>query len=104
MSFQYNQQLSFQAIYRFNIATSFPSNKEEASYEEISQTTGLKVSELRRILRHAMTSRVFREPREGVVAHTGASKLLAINQLVHQAVGFMTEELWPAAVRVSLLL
>lgn len=48
-----------------------------------------------------MTSRIFREPREGVVAHTAASKMLAVNPLVHQLIGMVTEELWPAAARVG---
>ena len=93
--------ISLQAICRFGIATSFADGREEASYEEISRACGLGEPEVRRILRHAMANRIFRESEEGVVTHTAASKMLAVNCLMRDWVGMMTEELWPAATRVG---
>jgi len=88
--------LSTQAIDRFNILSSFPTH-EEASFEEISKTCGMNEIDVRRILRHAMTKRIFHEPRKGIVAHTAASKLLAEDLKMSDWVGTVTDELWQAA-------
>lgn len=93
--------ISLQAIYRFKLATSFPTDKDEASFEEISQASGLNVQAVRRILRHAIAHHIFREPRKGFVAHTAASKLLATDPLLNDCAGFITEEMWPSATKVK---
>jgi hypothetical protein len=85
-----------QAIGRFNIATSFPIH-EETSFADIAQTCHVNELDVRRILRHAMTKRIFSEPRKGVVAHTAASRLLAEDSQVADWVGANTDELWQAA-------
>jgi len=53
--------------------------------------------DVRRILRHAMTKRIFHEPRKGIVAHTAASRLMAEDAQVADWVGANTDELWQAA-------
>ena len=95
--------ITLHAIYRFGLATSFPDNKE-ATFEEISQLSGLGASHVQRLLRHAMTHRIFCEPRKGVVAHTAASKYLATNPLMHEWVGMVYEEMWPAASKACSVL
>ena len=94
---QHAISITLHAIYRFGLANSFPDDKDEATFEEISQRTGLCVSHVQRILRHAITHRIFCEPQKGVVAHTAASKYLATNPLMHEWVGMVYEEMWPAA-------
>ena len=93
--------VSLQAIYRLGLATGFPHEKGEATFGEIALYSGVCESHVRRILRHAMTYRIFCEPRKGVVAHTAASKLLAKNPLMHEWIGMVSEEMWPAATRAS---
>ncbi|KAL6721260.1 hypothetical protein ACLMJK_000362 [Lecanora helva] len=88
-----DEPLSLQAITRFDIAKAFPID-EEATFAQIAKTCGLDESVLKRLLRHAMTKRVFREPHKGVVAHTAASKLLATDQQIHDWVRVSTDELW----------
>ncbi|KAF4620234.1 hypothetical protein G7Y89_g14586 [Cudoniella acicularis] len=73
-----NHLVSLHAIQRFGIAKSF-TVREETSFAEISQRCGLQEHDVRRIIRHAVTQRVFDEPRPGIVVHTGASRLLAEN-------------------------
>lgn len=97
----HNAPISLQAIYRFKLATSFPTDKDEASFEEISQASGLNVQAVRRILRHAMAHHIFQEPRKGFVAHTAASKLLATDPLLNDSVGLLTEEFWSSATKVK---
>lgn len=43
---------------------------------------------------------IFREPEPGMVAHTQASKILA-NPVMNDWLKVGTEEMWPAAVKVS---
>ncbi len=87
--------LSMQAIAHFNIASAFPIHKE-ATFAEVSNTCGLDEPLVRRILRHAMTKHVFKEPRKGFVAHTAASRLLAEDAGMHDWVGTTTDEFWQA--------
>ena len=47
-----------------------------------------------------MTYRIFQEPTKGVIAHTAASKALAQVDMLPETVGFVTQEMWPAAARV----
>ena len=69
------------------------------SFAHIAASCNQNELDIRRLLRHAMTLRVFREPRKGVVAHTAASKLLA-DPCMLDWLGNTCEETWPAAVRV----
>lgn len=88
--------LSMQAISRFNIARSFPVH-EEASFADIAKTCGVNELDVRRILRHAMTKRIFHESRKGFVTHTAVSRLLAEDSQMADWVGTNTDELWQAA-------
>lgn len=89
-----------QAIYRYDLATSFPPDREETTYAELATVTGLPDNHIKRVLRCAMTYHIFREPRKGVVAHTAVSKLLADDALVTEWVGMVSEEIWPAVSKV----
>lgn len=98
-----NQLTGLHAINRFQIAEKFPKDKESATYAELSLSTGLPEFQLRRLLRQAMTQRIFTEPTEDSVAHTAASKML-MKPFVHERVDFTCEEIWPAATKVHFLL
>ncbi|KAF2730279.1 sterigmatocystin 8-O-methyltransferase precursor [Polyplosphaeria fusca] len=97
---RFNSWTSTQVIERFGIARAFPPG-ETATFEDIAQACSLPVSDTRRILRHAMTSYIFKEPSPGVVAHTAASKTLAEIPPLAQCIGFLGNEMWPSASRVS---
>ncbi len=90
--------LGIQAIYRFNIASSFPVGSE-TTFPEIAERCGQTEDDLRRLLHFAMTDRIFKEPRKGVVAHTPASKALNEHPMLRACLGQLCEELWPAASR-----
>ena len=86
------------ALTRFRIANTFPIH-EEKSFSEIANACGLDESVMRRLLRHAMTKNIFREPRKGVISHTAVSRLLAEDSKLHDWVGASTDELWQAATQ-----
>ena len=92
--------MSLQAIYHYKIAAAFPVDGE-GTFAQIAQKCGLDESVIRRILRHAMANRVFKEDRKGVVVHTGMSKLLAEDPLFLDYVGIGSEDMWAAAVNVG---
>ena len=71
------------------------------SFAELSEVSGLSESHTKRILRHAMTLRIFKEHRKGFVSHTAASELLARDELMREWLGMVTEEMWPAATKVG---
>lgn len=65
------------AINRWGLAKHVPL-EGDISYLELSEITGISQPLLKRILRYAMTSRLFCE-RDGRVAHTSTSRLLVEN-------------------------
>ncbi|RYO44975.1 hypothetical protein AA0116_g13495 [Alternaria tenuissima] len=47
-----------------------------------------------------MTRHIFREPAPGFVAHTAASALLSRDSVTRDVVGLITDEMWPAGLKV----
>lgn len=90
--------MSLQAIYRFNIASCFAID-EEISFGEVSQRCQIDESDVRRLLRMATVNHIFREPQNGIIAHTAISKLLAEDPLVHQWIGIVCDDMWPSGCR-----
>lgn len=87
-----------QAIARFGIAKMVPIGGK-IPFSSIAEKTGLTEDMTRRLLRFAMTMRIFREPEPGFVAHTKASTVLSDDNM-NSWLGAGTEEMWPAAVRM----
>ncbi|KAF7527536.1 hypothetical protein G7054_g10430 [Neopestalotiopsis clavispora] len=94
----FNNCVSLQAISRFNMASLVPAGGQ-TTYANIAEQTGLDERSVRRVIRHAITMRVFREPEPGVVAHTQASKALT-NPIANDWVSCGTEEMWPASSKM----
>ncbi|KAL8911651.1 MAG: hypothetical protein Q9171_003211 [Xanthocarpia ochracea] len=55
---------------------------------------------MRRILRHAISYRIFCEPYKGFIAHNSVSQYLAENYHIRQWIGMVSEEMWPAATKL----
>ncbi|KAI1873154.1 uncharacterized protein JN550_003407 [Neoarthrinium moseri] len=94
----FNNCVSLQAISRFKIASLVPAGGQ-TTYANIAKETGLDERAVRRIIRHAITMRVFREPEPGIIAHTQASKALT-NPIANDWVSCGTEEMWPASAKM----
>lgn len=86
-------------ISRFGIAALVPAHGQ-ASFADIAKQTPLTEQMVGRILRHAMTMRIFHEPQPGMVAHTKASKILA-DPVTNNWLRVGTEEMWSASAKVS---
>jgi hypothetical protein len=69
-------------------------------FAEIARQTPLTEQMVGRIIRHAAMTRIFYEPKTGMVAHTKASSLLA-NSDTKDWIRAGTEELGPAAGKVN---
>ena len=69
LSLQSVKSLSLRAVYHFKIAEAVPQN-ENISYVELAKKTNFEATNLRRLVRHAMTNHIFKEPCLGYVAHT----------------------------------
>jgi hypothetical protein len=67
------------------------------SYADIAAATGLDETNAKRIIRHAMTNRIFTEPRAGYVAHTAASRVLRDDHAMVDWVGVCSSEFYQAA-------
>lgn len=62
-------------------------------------SSGLAESDVRKLVRYAVTQRIFDEPRPGVIVHSAASRLLAEDPGVHDFVAACSDELWQAAAQ-----
>ena len=98
---QHNNMVSLHAIHRYGIARHLPLDRP-TSYAALADSTGLEPALMKRVVRHAITHRVFREPEKGFVEHTATSRLLT-GKNANSWMGVGCEEMWPAALRVSLL-
>lgn len=89
------------ALYQYKIPNAFPV-AQEATFAEIASKTNCSEKIVGRILRYAITNRIFKEVRKGVVAHTATSKALVEDEKFRDYVGMRCEEMWQAEVNVSL--
>ncbi|GAP82382.1 putative sterigmatocystin 8-O-methyltransferase [Rosellinia necatrix] len=93
-----NNSLCLQAIARYGIANLVPPGRH-VSFAELARQTTLNEQMMTRLLRHAMTMRIFREPEPGQVAHTKASKLMARPHM-NAWLRIGTHDMWPAATKM----
>ena len=88
---------------RYQIASNIHLD-EIATFGDVARKCGLAESETRRLLRNAMTMRVFQEPQPGTVAHTAASSALSKVPMLTDWVGLLLDEMWPAQTKARLVL
>ncbi|KAJ4263755.1 hypothetical protein NW762_005788 [Fusarium torreyae] len=69
---------------------------ESIALTELQTKTTLDPINLARTLRHAMTNKIFQEPRPGFIAHTAASKVLAKDATLQAWVGMNGDDFLPA--------
>ncbi|PTB40951.1 uncharacterized protein TrAFT101_006102 [Trichoderma asperellum] len=92
--------LSLQSIWEFKIADAVPLDGKisyedlTAKVKELNNGLSLSVLDLRRLVRHAITNRIFAEPEKGFVAHSRTSRLIREDAPLRNWVGFMCNDLW----------
>ncbi|KAH7076820.1 S-adenosyl-L-methionine-dependent methyltransferase [Paraphoma chrysanthemicola] len=72
---------------------------DKITFDEISERTGLAKHAVRRLVRHAITMRIFDEPEHEVITHSKISKFLTI-PYVNGWVEFEGRDTWPATTRI----
>ncbi|OAR02794.1 hypothetical protein LLEC1_00194 [Akanthomyces lecanii] len=91
--------LTLQIINHYGIAALVPTSGT-ISFAELESKTSLDAINLARIMRHAMTNRIFCEPTPGTLAHTALSRCLADDAALQDWIGFNSEDIFPAAANV----
>ncbi len=84
--------LSLDFIHTYQIGRSLGQN-ETTTFKDIADSSNLDEDDTRRILRLAITNRIFREPEPGVVAHSAASYAIATNPFLAAWTGVATKEI-----------
>ncbi|KAI9644379.1 hypothetical protein NHQ30_007736 [Ciborinia camelliae] len=97
--YSHNARNSLHAIIRYDLATALPIDST-ATFKTIALARGLNTLDTTRVLRHAMTYRIFSEPSPGVVSHTASSRLLAERPDLRAWIATTLDELLPAASRM----
>jgi hypothetical protein len=69
----------------------------DISFADLAKAVRLNETDLRRLLRHAMTNRMFRESRDGYVAHSAASRVIRDDQQMIEWVGVCSAEFFKAS-------
>ncbi|KAK4611257.1 O-methyltransferase AMT9 [Fulvia fulva] len=85
-------------IYHNKIPAYVPA-EGDTSFEDVAKAAGVDPGPLRRFLQHAMASNFFVETRPGFVGHSPASLLLRNDTGAMDTVGFLLEDLAPAALQ-----
>ncbi|KUJ07238.1 S-adenosyl-L-methionine-dependent methyltransferase [Mollisia scopiformis] len=94
---EHNLLIGLQAINKFKLYD-FPPG-EERTFAQLADQSGVDEDFVRRMIRQAKTSYIFKEPKPGVVAHSAASSAIGMVPLLSQWLGMVSEELYPAASR-----
>lgn len=88
MNFSTNAKADAATIFQFALPQKIPLDDVDGiTYAELAQQTGLGQSALETILRAAILYRVFREPSQGRIAHSAASRLWAMDPVVSDLLG-----------------
>ncbi|KAK4185143.1 O-methyltransferase-domain-containing protein [Podospora australis] len=102
----FTSTLSLRAMWEFKVADAVPlhgsiSYQElTAEVEKLNNNIAIGVDNLRRLIRHAMTNRIYCEPIKNQVAHTRASRLLLEDEPNDNWVGFCCKDVWLPAAHV----
>lgn len=97
---QFTDLQSLRFVYTHNVPAHVPIDGE-ISFSELARAAGVDEGLLRRFLQHAMINRIFAETRPGFVRHTAASRILHCNPEAMDTIGFLVEDLAPAALKVT---
>lgn len=65
----------------------------------MAAASGLVESDVRKLVRFAVSQRIFEEPQPGVITHSAVSRLLAEDPGLHDYVSTFSDELWQAAAQ-----
>lgn len=88
MNFSTNAKANAATIFQFGLPHKIPLDDADGiTYAELAQQTGLGQSALETILRAAILYRVFREPSQGRIAHSAASRLWATDPVLNDVLG-----------------
>jgi 6-hydroxytryprostatin B O-methyltransferase len=90
---------SLRWIHHFKIAEAVPLD-HGVTFAQLAKERNVDEDLLKRILRHAMTNRIFHEPEIGLVAHTSVSALLARSKSLNDWVGYTCHETYPASAKL----
>ncbi|KAF5675239.1 O-methyltransferase [Fusarium heterosporum] len=89
--------VSLQILNSYGIPSLVPLDRSIALTELQTKTSApISLVNLARILRHAITNKIFHEPEPGFIAHTAASKVLAQDTSLQAWVGLNGEDFLPA--------
>lgn len=83
-------------IHDFKIAEHVPV-ESTITVERLATISGIPTVQLHRILRHAMTNRIFEEPVPGEISHTAISLRLAKDPVMRATISMLVDEMFPAA-------
>ncbi|KAF2820840.1 putative Sterigmatocystin 8-O-methyltransferase [Ophiobolus disseminans] len=90
--------VTIDGVCRYKIPDMIPAGGK-ITFDEISEKTGLAKYAVRRLVRHAITMRIFDEPEHEVITHSKVSKFLTIPQ-INGWVEFEARDVWPANARI----
>lgn len=91
--------VSMHAMYRYKIPQQF-SIDETVTTAELARRCGADESIFTRLVQHAVPKGFLAQPKQGHVAHTAFSAMLAASPAITDFVGYVCEDLQPAAAHI----
>jgi hypothetical protein len=96
---QHTQLTSYHAIAQLNLASSFPADGS-TSIAQLAKVANIDENDCSRLVRHALTQRLFTEPTKGVIKHTAASQAIANVPYLRQFIEQSCNDMWVSAPHI----
>jgi hypothetical protein len=96
---QLTGQTTLHAIAKFKLANNVPFDST-ITVSELAKTSGLDESDCNRLVRHALTSRLFIEDAPGVIKQSTMTQAIATIPLLREWIEEMCEIMWSSAPRI----
>ncbi|OCL08126.1 S-adenosyl-L-methionine-dependent methyltransferase [Glonium stellatum] len=90
---------SLHAVAKFNMASKF-SAQETTTIPELASACGIDKKDCERLIRHALTNRIFTESSKGVIAHSAMTQAIANVPLLREWIEETCENMWSSAPRI----
>jgi hypothetical protein len=89
----------YHAIAQLNLANSFPAHGS-TTVAQLAKTTNINENDCNRLVRHALTQRLFAEPTKGVITHTATSQAIASVPYLRQFIEQSCNDMWASAPHI----
>lgn len=99
IALSWTEQVILRIVWKYKLASAVPIHGS-ATFQEISDASGLSKSLVMRTIRAAIPLNIFDQSEAGQVSHTAITRLLAVNEEYYNGLGLQLEDFGPASLKL----